>query len=240
MVRGEGVGVGVLSAPEAAGPSTTVVLQPLLRCAGLQKNSNRLLMHRLAAVEHAALRATLEPRNPATERRPSVSDALQSQKSHPVQISTLDGHPSHSSHPMLSQFPNSPSGMSVCDQSPLPREKSQSWNPEWHSIDNNPTHAAYPLDTHMLCTIPTFPAMNPSLRANPRRCPAPCTHPQDHYPSLLQPIHEPELTTRVAFDTADGVVSRGLEEEMGKADHGNTVPPPIPTPPEPLLLKWPV
>ena len=35
MVRGEGVGVGVLSAPEAAGTSTTVVLQPSLRCSGI-------------------------------------------------------------------------------------------------------------------------------------------------------------------------------------------------------------
>ena len=35
MVRGEGVGVGVLSAPEAAGTSTTVVLKPLLRCSGI-------------------------------------------------------------------------------------------------------------------------------------------------------------------------------------------------------------
>ena len=34
MVGGEGVGVGVLSAPEAAGPSTAIVLQPVLRCAG--------------------------------------------------------------------------------------------------------------------------------------------------------------------------------------------------------------
>ena len=34
MVRGEGVGVGVLCAPEAADTSTAVVLQPLLRCAG--------------------------------------------------------------------------------------------------------------------------------------------------------------------------------------------------------------
>ena len=34
MVRGEGVGVGVLSAPEAAGTSTTIVLQPSLRCSG--------------------------------------------------------------------------------------------------------------------------------------------------------------------------------------------------------------
>ena len=31
LVRGEGVGVGVLCAPEAAGTSTAVVIQPLLR-----------------------------------------------------------------------------------------------------------------------------------------------------------------------------------------------------------------
>ena len=34
MVRGEGVGVGVLCAPEGAGTSPTVDLQPSLRCAG--------------------------------------------------------------------------------------------------------------------------------------------------------------------------------------------------------------
>ena len=32
---GEGEGVGVLSAPEAAGTSTTVVLKPLLSCSGI-------------------------------------------------------------------------------------------------------------------------------------------------------------------------------------------------------------
>ena len=35
MVGGEGVGVGVLCAPKAAGTSTPVVLQPLLRCSGI-------------------------------------------------------------------------------------------------------------------------------------------------------------------------------------------------------------
>ena len=35
MVRGEGVGVGVLSAPEGAGTSPTVDLQPSLRCSGI-------------------------------------------------------------------------------------------------------------------------------------------------------------------------------------------------------------
>ena len=58
-------------------------------------------MHRLAAVEYAALRATHEPHNPATERRPSETDALKSHKSPSVRILTLDGHSWHSSHPML-------------------------------------------------------------------------------------------------------------------------------------------
>ena len=35
VVRGEGVGVGVLSAPEGAGTSPTVDLQPSLRCSGI-------------------------------------------------------------------------------------------------------------------------------------------------------------------------------------------------------------
>ena len=35
MVRGEGVGVGVLCAPEGAGTSPTVDLQPSLRCSGI-------------------------------------------------------------------------------------------------------------------------------------------------------------------------------------------------------------
>ena len=35
MLRGEGEEVGVLSAPEAAGTSTTVVLQPALRCSSI-------------------------------------------------------------------------------------------------------------------------------------------------------------------------------------------------------------
>ena len=35
MVGGEGVGVGVLSAPEGAGTSPTVDLQPSLRCSGI-------------------------------------------------------------------------------------------------------------------------------------------------------------------------------------------------------------
>ena len=43
MVRGEGVGVGVLCAPEAAGTSTTVVLQPLLRSAGFMLQISNLL-----------------------------------------------------------------------------------------------------------------------------------------------------------------------------------------------------
>ena len=158
-------------------------------------------MRRLAAVEHSALRAAHEPHNPATERRPSETDALKSQSSLPVQISTLDQRPSHSSHPMFSQFPNSPSGTPVCDQPPLPRKKSPSWNPEWHPIDDTLTHATHTSDTRMLRPIPTIPAMNLSLRTNPRRCPAPYTHPQDHYPRLPKPIQEPRLTTRVACDT---------------------------------------
>ena len=41
MVRGEGVGVRVLCAPEAAGTSTVVGLQPSLRCSGrMMKISN--------------------------------------------------------------------------------------------------------------------------------------------------------------------------------------------------------
>ena len=43
MVRGEGVGVGVLCAPEAAGTSTAVVIQPLLRCAGFMLKISNLL-----------------------------------------------------------------------------------------------------------------------------------------------------------------------------------------------------
>ena len=102
-------------------------------------------------------------------------------------------------HPQLS-FPQG-SRTPVCDQPPLPRKKSPSWNPEWHPIDDTLTHATHTSDTRMLRPIPTIPAMNPSLRTNPRRCPAPCTHPQDHYPRLPKPIQEPRLTTRVACDT---------------------------------------
>ena len=47
MVRGEGVGVGVLCAPEAAGTSTAVVLQPLLRCAGFMLKISNLLPRQL-------------------------------------------------------------------------------------------------------------------------------------------------------------------------------------------------
>ena len=43
VVRGEGVGVGVLCGPEAAGTSTTVGLQPSLRCAGLMLKISNLL-----------------------------------------------------------------------------------------------------------------------------------------------------------------------------------------------------
>ena len=59
-----------------------------------------------------------------------------------------------------------------------------------------------PIDTRVLRLIPTFPALNPSLRADPRRCPAPCAHLQDQCPSLPEPIHGPELTACVACDTA--------------------------------------
>ena len=47
MVRGEGVGVGVLSAPKAVGTSTAVVLQPLLRCAGFMPKISYLLPNQL-------------------------------------------------------------------------------------------------------------------------------------------------------------------------------------------------
>ena len=47
MVRGEGVGVGVLCAPEAAGTSAAVVLQPLLRCAGFMLKISNLLPRQL-------------------------------------------------------------------------------------------------------------------------------------------------------------------------------------------------
>ena len=47
LVGGEGEGVGVLSAPEAAGPSTTVVLQPLLRSAGIMLKISNLLPKQL-------------------------------------------------------------------------------------------------------------------------------------------------------------------------------------------------
>ena len=43
LVGGEGEGVGVLSAPEAAGPSTAIVLQPLLRSAGFMLKISNLL-----------------------------------------------------------------------------------------------------------------------------------------------------------------------------------------------------
>ena len=42
LVGGEGVGVGVLYAPEAAGTSTTIVLQPSLRCAGFMLKISNL------------------------------------------------------------------------------------------------------------------------------------------------------------------------------------------------------
>ena len=47
MVRGEGVGVGVLSAPKAVGTSTAVVIQPLLRCAGFMPKISYLLPNQL-------------------------------------------------------------------------------------------------------------------------------------------------------------------------------------------------
>ena len=47
LVGGEGVGVGVLCAPEAAGTSTTIVLQPSLRCAGFMLKISNLLPRQL-------------------------------------------------------------------------------------------------------------------------------------------------------------------------------------------------
>ena len=44
---GEGEGVGVLSAPEAAGTSTAIVLQPLLRSAGIMLKISNLLPKQL-------------------------------------------------------------------------------------------------------------------------------------------------------------------------------------------------
>ena len=58
-----------------------------------QKKNNRLSMHRLAAVEHAALRASLEAQNPDVRRSRSTSDAYQSPESHSVQNWSLDEHP---------------------------------------------------------------------------------------------------------------------------------------------------
>ena len=47
LERGEGVGVGVLCAPEAAGTSAVVVVQPLLRCAGFMLKIKNLLPRQL-------------------------------------------------------------------------------------------------------------------------------------------------------------------------------------------------
>ena len=47
LERGEGVGVGVLCALEAAGTSTAVVIQPLLRCAGFMLKIKNLLPRQL-------------------------------------------------------------------------------------------------------------------------------------------------------------------------------------------------
>ena len=159
-------------------------------------------MHRLAAVEHAALRASLELQNPAVRRSRSTSDAYQSPLSQTAKNSSLDGHPRPALSPMIHQSPISPSDTLARDQPPPPSEIGLKWSLEWHPTRSNPTPAPHPLDTRVLRLIPTFPALNPSLRADPRRCPAPCAHLQDQCPSLPKPVHGPELTARVACDTS--------------------------------------
>ena len=47
LERGEGVGVGVLCALEAAGTSSAIVVQPLLRCAGFMLKISNLLPRQL-------------------------------------------------------------------------------------------------------------------------------------------------------------------------------------------------
>ena len=159
-------------------------------------------MHPPPAVEHAALRAPIEPGNPATERSRSTSDANQSQMSLPVQKWSLDGHLRPSLFPMLHQPPTSHSGKPVRDRPPPPSEISPKWSLEWHPIHSHQTLAPHPLCTRVLRSVPTFWPMIPSLPADPRHCPALHSHPQNHNPGLQKPTHWPELTARVACDTA--------------------------------------
>ena len=159
-------------------------------------------MHRLAAVEHAALRAAFELQNPAVWRSRSTSDAYQSLLYHTAKISALDGHPRPSLSPMIHQSPNSPSDVLARARPPLPSETGLKSSLEQHPTSSNVTPAPHPSVPHTPRLFPTFWSMIQSPPLDPRRCPSHYAHLQDHCPSLQKPVHGPELTACVACDTS--------------------------------------
>ena len=159
-------------------------------------------MHRLAAVEHAALRAAIELQNPAVRRSRSTSDAYQSPLYHTAKISTLDGHPRPALSPMIHQPPISPSDTLARDRPPPPSKIGLESSLEQHPTSSNMTLAPHPLDTHTPRLFPTFWSMIQSPPSDPRHHPTLHPHLQDHNPGLQKPTSRPGLTASVAHDTA--------------------------------------